>query len=99
MIYTGGVVVTRSSDNIKGEIIKAQMWKKKLQNKVKTLTTDLSRIVVWKHNNFGSKRYNFRVDERYLIKENEFGTIMEVLQQLIIVLADKFSMFQKRSVH
>ena len=96
LFYAGAFVVTNrlgvKIDKVVGR--KEPMWKRRLQNKIKELRKDLSKLEALKDiNNF---RHWERLERKYSIRVKRLNVVIEELKQTITAIAAKVRRYQGR---
>ena len=98
LLYTGAVVVTnRLGVKIdKRAARKEPMWKRKLQNKIKELTKDLSQLETSKDKDISNFRHWERLERKYNIRVKRLNVVIEEMKQRITAIAAKVRKYQGR---
>ena len=65
----------------KGAWRKEPMWKRRLQNKIKELTKDLSQLEAPKDKDISNFRYWERLERKYSIRAKRLNVVIEKLRQ------------------
>ena len=98
LFYAGAVVVTNrlgvKIDKVAGR--KEPMWKRRLQNKIKELTKDLSQLEASKDKDISNFRRWERLERKYSIIVKRLNVVMEELKQRITAIAAKARRYQGR---
>ena len=96
LFYAGAFVVTNRlgwlADKVAGR--KEQMWKRKLQNKIKELRKDLSQLEASKDKDIGNFRNWERLERKYSIRVKRLNVVIEELKQKITAIAAKGRRYQ-----
>ena len=82
LFHAGAVVVTSSLGVKIGKVAgrKEQMWKRRLQNKIKELGKDLSRLETSKDKDISNFRHWERLERKYSIRVKRLNVIIEELK-------------------
>ena len=98
LFYAGAVVVTNrlgvKINTVAGR--KEPMWKRRLQNKIKELTKDLSQLQTSKDKDISNFRHWERLERKYRIRVKRLNVVTEELEQTIIAIAAKVRRYQGR---
>ena len=97
LLYAGAFVTNRLGvkiDKVAGR--KEQMWKRRLQNKIKELRKDLSQLEVLKDKDITNFRYWERLERKYSIRVKRLNLVIEELKQRITAIAAKVRRYQER---
>ena len=89
LFYAGAFVVTNRL-GVKINMVagrKEPMWKRRLQNKIKELRKDLSKLEVSKDKGISNFRHWERLDRKYNIRVKRFNVVVEELKQRITAIA------------
>ena len=72
------------------------MWKRRLQNKIKELRNDLSRLEASEGKDISNSRHWERLEKKYSIRVNRLNVVIEELKQTITAIAAKVRRYQGR---
>ena len=72
------------------------MWKRTLQNKIKELRKDLSKLEPLKDKNISNFRHRERLERKYSIRVKRLNVVIDELKQIIIAIAAKVRKYQGR---
>ena len=72
------------------------MWKRSLQNKIKELRKDLSRLETSKDKDISNFRHWERLERKYSIRVKRLNVVIEELKQRITTIAAKVRRYQGR---
>ena len=91
LFYAGAFVVTNrlgvKIDKVAGR--KESMWKRRLQNKIKELRKDLSKLEASKDKGISNFRHWERLERKYSIRVKRLNVVIEELKQMITAIAAK----------
>ena len=97
LFYAGTVVTNRLAVNIdKVAWRKEPMWKRRLQNKIKELSKDLSQLETSKDKDISNFRHWERLERKYSIRVKRLNVVIEELKQRITAIAAKVRRYQGR---
>ena len=88
LFYAGAFVVTNRL-GVKINMVagrKEPMWKRRLQNKIKELRKDLSKLEVSKDKGISNFRHWERLDRKYNIRVKRLNVVVEELKQRITAI-------------
>ena len=98
LFYAGAFVVTSrlgvKFDKVAGR--KEQMWKRRLQNKIKELRKDLSQLEASKDKGISNFRHWEILERKYSITVKRLNFVIEELKQRTTAIATKVSRYQGR---
>ena len=98
LLYAGAIVATKrlgvKIDEVAGK--KEPMWKRKLQNKIKELSQNLSQLESSKDKDISNFRHWERLERKYSIRVKRLNVVIEELKQRITVIAAKVKRYQRR---
>ena len=99
MFYAGAVVVTNrlgvNNDKVAGK--KEPVGKRKLQNKINKLRTDLSQLEASKDQDISNFRHWERLERKYSIRVKRLNVVIEDMKQRITANAVKVRRYQGRA--
>ena len=98
LFYAGAVVVTSRLGVKIGKMAgrKEQMWKRRLQNKIKEIRKDLSQLETSKVKDISNFRHWERLERKYSIRVKRLNVVIEELKQRITAIAAKVRRCQGR---
>ena len=98
LFHAGAFVVTNRLgvmiDKVAGR--KEPMWKRRLQNKIKELRKDLSRLEASKDKGISNFRHWETLERKYSIRVKRLNAVIEELKQMITAIAGKVRRYQGR---
>ena len=97
LFYAGAVVVTNRLGVKTDKVAERRepMWKRRLQNKIKELTKDLSQLEASKDKDINNFRHWERLERKYSIRVKRLNVIEE-LKKRITAIAAKVRRYQGR---
>ena len=75
---------------------KEPMWKRRLQNKIKELSKDLSQLEASKNKDISNFRHWGRLEKKYSIRVKRLNVVIEELKRRISAIAAKVKRYQGR---
>ena len=98
LFYPRAVVVTNRLGVKIGKVAgrEEQMWKRRLQNKIKELMKDLRQLEASKHKDISNFGHLERLERKYSIRVKRLNVSTEELKQRIIAIAGKVRRYQGR---
>ena len=75
---------------------KEPMWKRRLQNKIKELSKDLSQLEASKNKDISNFRHWGRLERKYSIRVKRLNVVIEELKRRISAIAAKVKRYQGR---
>ena len=72
------------------------MWNRRLKNKIKELSKDLSQLEASKYKDTSNFRHWERLERKYSIRVKRLNVVIEELKQRIIAIAAKVRRYQGR---
>ena len=99
LFYAGAVVVVTNRLGVKIDKVagrKEPMWKRRLQNKIKELRNDVSRLEASEGKDISNFRHWERLEKKYSIRVKRLNVVIEELKQMITAIAAKVRRYQGR---
>ena len=99
LFYVGAVVLTNrlgvKIDKVDGR--KEQMWKRRLENKIKKLRKDVSQLEASKDKGISNFRHWERLERKYSIRVKRLNIVIKDLKQRITAIAAKVKRYRGRA--
>ena len=97
LFYAGAVAFTnRLGVKInKAAERKEQMWRRRLQNKIKELMKDLSQLESSKYKDVSNVKHWQTLERKYSIRVKTLGVVIEELKEKIVAIAAKVRRYQE----